>query len=800
MTVKGANTCHSRGRTRRLRSDWAVVGLCAVLGPFWIIVATANADADPSPDAVAGQWMLDYARHLGLQSDSPPSVGQVRTLLVWLQAATRLDPALADAYHAQRDLWLLLGQSDRAFDALRQYCQLHEADHAERLAYLTQAFDRLQTADKRVEFCRTHLESTGLPAPLRSELHRLMAETLAGIGDLDAAKAHARQSVEAYCFNFTARRLEAELESQAVASHQQVEFLLTSIAAAPQRPEPMWQLARLLDALSLHDRALPWYSRSADLLSAGPDGDAGVPFALRLDAVRSLRDAGNLEGMLKWSSRIEANPDEQFELATLMVERARRAGRDDLVQANLPLLRGRIAEWQGQADGKADVESEVRVAWFYIHTDPNPEKALEFSKRAVEAAPEDATVQRIRGLALVLAERWPDAQAILGPLCVPTLSDAWAGWGLARALVGLGQEADAVAILRDAEQLRRSGPAYERIVELLEQLGEVPLPKPEHRAVLAALDSFDERVLEFPQHPERFCGLTIAPADPHPRYADAWRAKVTLTNQGPFAITIGPGQMIDGDVLVSARAIGLKQPAMDGYLPIRLTLRPVLEPGERLDVVTRLDLGPVADLALTMPQREVAVTFEVTLDSGIVDGTDAQRGVAGKLTASVTIVRPGLRYDRAGAAALSAELRDPSAANRARALATVAGLLVERLAVMGETVDYTPVRIDRRWLEEVLLAGLKDPDAMVRARAGRALARLQLRSQEVQALAPLLSDAHWLVRLVAVDVLSRQQGRVFTRVAERLAKTDPDPLVRELAALHRERMAVFGSSDSTPAP
>ena len=146
---------------------------------------------------------------------------------------------------------------------------------------------------------------------------------------------------------------------------------------------------------------------------------------------------------------------------------------------------------------------------------------------------------------------------------------------------------------------------------------------------------------------------------------------------------------------------------------------------------------------------------------------------------------------------MSADLRNPNLADRSRAFDTVAGLLVERLAVMREAVDYTPVRIDRHRLQEVLLAGLEDADPAVRARTIRALARLPFETQEVQAVAPLLSDPHWLVRLVAVDVLARQQGQVFKRVAEQLAKSDPDALVKELAGLHLERMSAMDVTSPT---
>ena len=49
------------------------------------------------------------------------------------------------------------------------------------------------------------------------------------------------------------------------------------------------------------------------------------------------------------------------------------------------------------------------------------------------------------------------------------------------------------------------------------------------------------------------------------------------------------------------------------------------------------------------------------------------------------------------------------------------------------------------------------------------------------------------VVLVVVDTLAVHQGPVFRLVAERLAESDPDPLVRELAGLHLLRWEAGGT-------
>lgn len=785
------------GTTGRLRlvRPWRIARLLiclpAVVAPGVALTRDAAALADqPSRWTRAdGQWLVDRGRNYGLAVQSTlggPSVGDVRMTLVWMQAAARVSPELPEPHLRQYDLLTLLGRPEEAGEALARYCALAPEDETRRLIRLGGSFERLQTAEQRIKFCTEGLADSSLPAPITSELHRWLGDTYGGIGDPDLARRHLQNAVEAFAFNFSARDALLGLQAGGLTPARRVRRHLASIAAAPAAVEELWSLARELDSLSLHDRALRWYQQALEAVARGGP-DRAPPGALLADLARSLRDAGRFDRAIETCRRaLEADPN-SYEAAMLLIEAARTGGQDDLAQQHIAVLRSQLAQTEAEARRGRDALGAACMAWFHLAGDPNPQRALEFAELAHAARPDDPWVCRIYGLALLEAGRPDEARMTLAPLTIGGQADQLAAWGLARALVELGDNDAALEMLRDAEQLRRSGLAYERVCRLLAQLGAAPLPPPDRSAVIRQLDAFDRDVLNFPVEPEKYLELTAAFLDPTPAFGQRWPCRFRLTNRGAFPITLGAGQMVTGEVLLSAAVDVPGTAAMEGYLSVSLARRHALEPGESVEVVQTLDVGPVTQWPAMLPQRDLIVTVTALLDPvQQADGKWESR-LGDGLVARARLQRRRVDYTPGAVVELVRRTREGTPSQRVEALRTVAALLEERLRAMREKLDYTPARIDKKGLEAVLRAGVLDPSPMVRARMLDNLALLRFSDEQAQLVAPLLSDQDWVVRLVAVDFLAARQGTVFEPVAQRLAETDPDPLVRELAKLYIQR-------------
>ncbi len=807
MTASAAEVRRRRSSAEPVRELWHRHPACAGLARastgwklvpqrFWdrllfcaaiVAVLTLASRAWASPPDAAGQWLVDRARTYGLSVGKTPSSGHVELMLVWLRAAARLSPDLADAYLGQHDLLVILGREDDAIVALEKYCACDPGDHIKALDLIARGFSRRQTIEDRIKFCETGLGGSAPPPSVASELHRLLARCFMAQGDLAAARLRAQASMEAYPFNFASRQMTLELFGDEATPEMQVSYLLASVSARPAQWSTMRSLAQLLDSLSLHEQAATWYFRAFEAL--GRDNtDATLPTAAYTDAARNARDGGQYElGMQLCRAALDTDPD-SYDARTLLIDLARRGGQDELAAEETAKLRDRLAGIEQDVRVSRDALRANQIAWFHIETDVDIDKALEFAELAVAAAPDEWAIQHTYGLALVNVERWPEAQATLGPLITRTPLDQWAAWGLAQALIGLGDREAAVQMLRDGEQVRRSGPGYERIVDSLKQLGLTPLPPPDQSAVLAALEGFNTEVLRFPTDPGKYLQLSAEPVDARPDVGEPWRCRFRLVNSGPFPITIGPELMVEGQLLVSAEidVPGIAPAA--GYLPISIAHRPLLNPGEHLEVVQTLGVGPLAKAGTLMPQRDLVATFTVMLDprEEAAGAWSSKHGSA--LTTTTRLTRRKLDYSPAGAKALSGELHSRTPESRARAYECVAALLAERLLSMRGALDYQPVRVDKQSLTAVLMAGLNDADPLVRARTVDSLPLLAWKNEHAAAVGPLLADPDWLVRMMAVDLLATQQGGVFSPVAGRLAEQDPDPLVRDLARLQLNRL------------
>ena len=121
----------------------------------------------------------------------------------------------------------------------------------------------------------------------------------------------------------------------------------------------------------------------------------------------------------------------------------------------------------------------------------------------------------------------------------------------------------------------------------------------------------------------------------------------------------------------------------------------------------------------------------------------------------VHVQRVAADASRTGIAALADILRKGAEVDRSRAVRTLVSLIVERQAVRKTPPRYFLHRVDELKLRRLLLSALDDPAPVVRAVVLDSLRLVELGPSMLEEVAPLLSDANWLVRLVALDMLSK---------------------------------------------
>ena len=136
-------------------------------------VLTPAALAEPRS---AGKWLVDLGRDYPLTPQAGLSSVDAEITLLFMQAAARVEPDLAEAYRWQVDLLQVLGRQDEARLALEAYVQRAGEDIPARLAWVQACLDARQTAESRAAFCRDELARPGIPPVIASDLHRRLAE------------------------------------------------------------------------------------------------------------------------------------------------------------------------------------------------------------------------------------------------------------------------------------------------------------------------------------------------------------------------------------------------------------------------------------------------------------------------------------------------------------------------------------------------------------------------------------------------------------------------------------------------
>ncbi len=730
-----------------------------------------------------GQWLVDRARSYAMSGTSAPTVAEAQYVLLWMRAASRLSPDLPQAYLWQFDLLNRLGHEAEALNALRAYCERQPDDEAARLDWIDLGIEARQTLDDRRAFCQAQLEQPGNPPNIVSELQRRMADLARRAGDDDAARRYAQAAVDASPYNLYARALALELTGRADDPVEQVRLLLHRLGANPARGGPLLDLVGFLDELSLHDRAAQWYAWSVEHFRRRHPG-MPPPIGVMIDWAASLCDGGQYAEAFDVCNAAMSLDPANVEAQVLMIRIARLRGLKDVADKQTDMVARHLVEMESTILAERNGSAAAQSAWFHIRYKPEPGRALRMATLAAQTMRDDPISVGLLGWATLLDGRAAEAESILTPVA-GTFQHA--AIPLAKAQLEQGHRDKAIETLRRGEKLRYSGQAYDTIIEMLEELGLKPAPKPDHTAVTEALDQFDRAVLGFYDDPAKALKLDVKPAARKVGVRDPFLLTFTLSNVGSYPVTLGAdGMVANPQVLVSVMGLWPDAPAETAYLSVSLMRKYVLLPGERIVVRQNVKLGGLAQYLEVQPQREANLEFSFVFDPVPDDQGNFVSRLPGIELPPVKITRSAVDGTPRGVAGLTAAIRSGNESQKSDAVQTLTALVVERRSALAYSIDYSAMSVDPDALLQTALTALRDPSPLVRAHAVDALALLPAEPPIVQAAAPLLSDPNFLVRMLAVDVLANGQGPVFAPVVQRLADADADPLVKELAGLFQE--------------
>ena len=700
-------------------------------------------------------------------------------LVCLLQAATRLDPNLAEAWRQQYDLLRGLGRGDQAIEALQKYTDLVPDDE---VALLTLAGERInagQTAEKRLEICRQWLSRKDLPDAVTGYVLRTSAEIEHNRLQDEQALRHAQHAVAVFPYDITSQRLLVDLQGSAdLASELNLD--LWTVRANPADAAAIIDVGRIADGLGLYADATQWYLQARTLLKHFRQDTNDLTLQLADHWLAADQPEQALQVLQPITD--EANsPSEAHLLAAEAYillgkpKEAREAASKALRQqaATQPAASTAPEEVHARALAAAQVYSQN--AWIRMMYLGNGASEVDATEAAFKLAPDQAWARRCFGWALLKAGQPDRAIEILKPIAG---TDAWAALGMAQAQHAKGNPQLADESLQQLQRLTPTGPAYRAAAAWAKTAG-LPMPEPglavQQRAQ-KLLAGFEKDLFDLPIEPGRFLRMKLI-MDAPPAAGKPWFGQVELTNISTVPIYCGPYSALMPNVLLTATVADPAVRDIGHQLLLSMQRQFVLKPGQTLSLHRPLDSGPLHEV-LRNPAKKVLVIFRLILDPIRTATGTWMPGPAGLGSEPVEFTRPAADLPDSGD--LLRQARSGSQAQKIDAVRWITCIFAGRMAGSQTQSAATP----QDPLTQAMAALLADRDPLVAAHALSLPAQTPLIEPIFQAAMPRVNDENWLVRLLAVRFFAHEQGEKFTRALKGVSRSDPDPLVRSLMAAY----------------
>jgi tetratricopeptide (TPR) repeat protein len=211
------------------------------------------------------KWLVDLGRDYPLSAQAGLSDADAQLSLAFMEAATRIDPELAEGYYWQFDLLHALGRDKEALTALNNYILYAPNDVPAALEWANLTIDSLQTAEKRIAFCQAQLKNKSLPPPAISLLHLHLAQIFNSRGEQKPAKQHAKYALEKNPRNRSAQIFIHQLQDKPTSPVFHMQNLLAGLSDNPAGLQQAWELANLLASYNLPIEANRFYQHAIQM-------------------------------------------------------------------------------------------------------------------------------------------------------------------------------------------------------------------------------------------------------------------------------------------------------------------------------------------------------------------------------------------------------------------------------------------------------------------------------------------------------------------------------------------------------
>jgi hypothetical protein len=273
-------------------------------------------------------------------------------------------------------------------------------------------------------------------------------------------------------------------------------------------------------------------------------------------------------------------------------------------------------------------------------------------------------------------------------------------------------------------------------------------------------------------------------------------AKVVIQNVGKYDLSVGPDGVLKPDLWLDAQLRGIAAQNIQGAAYDRLANTMVLRKGQRIEQIVRIDQGDFARLLNTNPTLSIQAFISVTTNpessmQGLVSGPAGQRFQMPRI-----VERKGTPVGQeSGKAQVFATLSGGTAPEKMGA-ADLVGVII-RLIQAGmanqqeQGIDAQAAAQNEASIGELIEQIRKtanDADENVNSWATFLFATLSDPQVSPQIIRAMETSPLWQKRLLVIASIGRMTPTEQKELLARLAKDDPEPIVRHLALAAAERL------------
>jgi hypothetical protein len=247
---------------------------CSLLTVLLLSVVAAG---QPLP---AGEWLVHMGRDYPLSAQASATDADARITLLFMQAAARVDPAMAEPWYWQADMLAALDRPADERAALTEYLKRRPDDVITCLKWIELAADTMQTSEERAEFYRATLrDAERFPREVSSDLHRRLAEFHWNRGERGQAEEQARAALDAFKMNFAARRVLDDAQGIEQTPARRLEWALAGMVLNPADAGQAKDIGDMLTLWGMAPDAESWYAHAEKLrtLATGQASAASQP-------------------------------------------------------------------------------------------------------------------------------------------------------------------------------------------------------------------------------------------------------------------------------------------------------------------------------------------------------------------------------------------------------------------------------------------------------------------------------------------------------------------------------------------